>query len=46
MESRGHGRRGRPQGNNRPPPGFYQQAFIAAMGAAAAAITQASAVGS
>ena len=45
MVSRGCGRRGRPRGNSRPPPGFDQQAFIAAMGAAAAAIAQASAFG-
>ena len=32
-------------GNGRPPPGFDQQAFVEAMGAAAAAIAQASAVG-
>ena len=43
MASRGHERRGRPRGSSRPPPGFDQQAFVAAMGAAAAAIAQASA---
>ena len=34
MASRGRGRRGRPQGSSRPPPGFDQQAFVKAMGAA------------
>ena len=33
MASRGRGRRGRPRGDGRPPPVFYQQAFIEAMGA-------------
>ena len=45
MASRGRGRRGRPQGNSRPPPVFNQQAFVESMGAAgaaAAAIAQAS----
>ena len=46
MASQGRRRRGRPQGSNRPPPGFDQQAFVAAMGVVAAAITQASAAGS
>ena len=45
MESRGRGHRGHPRGSNRPPLGFDQQAFVAAMGAVATAITQASAVG-
>ena len=45
MESRGRGRRGRPRGNRRRPPVFYQQAFVEAMGAAAAAIAQVSATG-
>ena len=45
MASRGRGRRGRLWGNSRPPPGFDQQAFVEAMGATAAAIAQASAVG-
>ena len=40
MESQGRGRRGRPRGT---PPVFHQQAFIEAMGAAAAAIAQAGA---
>ena len=43
MASRGRRRRGRPRGNRRPPPGFDQQAFVEAMGAAAAVIAQASA---
>ena len=42
MESRGRGRRGRPRGT---PPVFYQQAFVEAMGVAAAAIAQASVAG-
>ena len=42
MESQGRGRRGRPRGT---PPVFYQQAFVEAMGAAAAAIAQAGAIG-
>ena len=37
MESRGWGRRGCPRGDGRPPPIFYQQAFIEAMGATIAA---------
>ena len=45
MASRGRKRRGHPRGNSLPPPGFNQQAFIAAMGAVAAAIAQASAAG-
>ena len=46
MASRGCRHRGRPWGSSRPSPGFDQQAFVEAMGVAAAAITQASAVGS
>ena len=42
MASEGRGRRGRPRGT---PPVFDQQAFIEVMGAAVAAITQASAIG-
>ena len=42
MESQGSGRRGCPRGT---PPVFDQQAFVNAMGAAAAAIAQAGAVG-
>ena len=45
MASRGRGRRGRPRGNSRPPV-FDQQAFTEAVGVVAAAIAQASAVGS
>ena len=45
MTSQGRRRRGRPWGSSRPPPGFDQYAFIAAMGAAATAIAQASVVG-
>ena len=45
MENRGRGHRGRPWGCSQPPPGFYQQAFVEAMGAATAAIAQASAAG-
>ena len=40
MESRGQGRRGRPRGNSRPPPAFYQQAFIEAMGVVIATAAQ------
>ena len=40
MASQGRGRRGRPRGT---PPVFDQQAFVEVMGAAAAAIAQASA---
>ena len=43
MASRGRGRRGRPRGDGRPPPVFYQQAFIEAMGAAIATTAQADA---
>ena len=46
MASRGSGHRGCPRGSSRLPPGFDQQAFVAAMGVAATAITRASAVGS
>ena len=45
MASRGRGRKGCPRGNSRPPPVFYQQAFIEAMGVAVVAIAQASAAG-
>ena len=44
MESRGRGRSGRPRGNSQPPPVFDPQAFIEAMGAAVAIITQANAI--
>ena len=43
MSSRGQGRRGRPRGDGKPPPFFYQQAFIEAMGAAMATAAQADA---
>ena len=43
MVSRGRGRRGRPRGDGRPPPIFYQQAFIEAMDAAIATAAQADA---
>ena len=43
--SRGRERRGCPRGSSRLPPGFDQQAFVAAMGVVATAITQASAAG-
>ena len=46
MASRGQGRRGRPGGANQAPPVFDQQAFAEAISIAAAAITQASKVGS
>ena len=43
--SRGRERRGYPWGSSRPLPSFDQQAFVAAMGAAATTITQASTAG-
>ena len=43
MASRGRGRRGRPRGTSQAPPIFDQQAFVEAVGIAAAAIAQASA---
>ena len=46
MTSRGRGRRGRPRGASQAPPVFDQQAFAEAIGITAAAIAQASAVGS
>ena len=46
MASRGRGRRGRPRGASQAPPVFDQQAFVEAVGIAAAAIAQASAAGS
>ena len=46
MASRGRGRRGRPQGTGQAPPVFDQQAFVEAVGIAAAAIGQASVAGS
>ena len=45
MASQGRERRGRARGSSRPSLGFDQQAFVEAMGAAAAAIAQASIVG-
>ena len=45
MESRGRGHRGCPWGSGRPPPGFFQQAFVVAMGVVTAAIARASAAG-
>ena len=41
MASRGRGRRGRPRGTGQAPPVFDQQAFVEAVGIAAAAIPQA-----
>ena len=46
MASRGRGRRGCPRGTGQTPPVFDQQAFVEAVGIVAAAIAQASAVGS
>ena len=46
MASRGHGRRGRPWGTDQAPPTFDQQAFVEAVGIAAAVIAQASIAGS
>ena len=41
---RGRGSRGRPRDNSQPPPVFYPQAFIEAIGIAVAIIVQASVV--
>ena len=46
MASRGRGRRGRPRGTGQTPLVFDQQAFVEAVGIAAAAIAQASVAGS
>ena len=46
MASRGRGPRGRPQGTGQAPPVFDKQAFVEAIGIAAAAIAQASVAGS
>ena len=46
MASRGRGCRGRPQGTGQTPPVFDKQAFVEAVGIAAATITQASTAGS
>ena len=46
MASRGRGRRGRPRGTGQAPPVFDQQAFVEAVGIAAAAIAQAGITGS
>ena len=46
MVSRGRGRRGRPRGTGQAPPVFDKQAFVEAIGIAAAAIAQASVAGS
>ena len=46
MASRGRGRRGRPQGTGQAPPVFDKQAFVEAIGIAAAATAQASVAGS
>ena len=46
MASRGRGRRGRPQGTGQAPPVFDRQAFVEAVGIAAAVIAQASVAGS
>ena len=46
MARRGRGRRGHPRGTGQAPPVFDQQAFVEAVGIAAAAIAQASAAGS
>ena len=42
MASRGRGRKGRPHGTGQAPPVFDQQAFVEALGIAAAVIAQAS----
>ena len=46
MASRGRGRRGHPRGASQAPSVFDQQAFVEAVGVAAAAIAQASAASS
>ena len=46
MASRGRGRRGRPRGTGQAPPVFDQQAFVEAVGIAAATIAQAGIAGS
>ena len=46
MASRGRGRRGRPRGTGQAPPVFDQQAFVEAVGIAAAAIAQTGIAGS
>ena len=46
MASQGRGRRGRPRGTGQAPPVFDQQAFVEAVGIAAAAIVQAGIAGS
>ena len=46
MTSQGRGRRGHPRGTGQAPPVFDQQAFVEAVGIAAAAIAQASSAGS
>ena len=46
MASQGRGHRGRPWGTGQAPPVFDQQAFIEAIGIAAAAIAQAGIAGS
>ena len=45
MASRGRGRRGRPRGTGQAPLDFDQQAFVEAVGVAAAAFAKASTVG-
>ena len=45
MASRGRGRRGRPRGTGQASPIFDQQAFVEAVGIAAATIAQANATG-
>ena len=46
MASQGRGHKGRPRGTGQAPPIFDQQAFVEAVGIAAAPIAQASAAGS
>ena len=46
MASRGRGRRGRSRGTGQTPPVFDKRAFVEAVGITAAAIAQASVVGS
>ena len=46
MASRGSGRRGRPWGSSRPPPGFNKQEFVEVMSAAFTSISHTIAGGS
>ena len=45
MANQGHGHRGRPRDSSQPPPGFDQEAFMEAMGAAFTTISYTRVVG-